>query len=356
MSEGAESGDRTKPATEHRLQRARENGEAPVSRELPMLATLAAGTLIIAMAGPALSQGLSTRLARMLGALDATPGAALQEAGVALLLAIMPLIGAVLLAGVAATMLQTGGLVHAKALAPDLNRLNPQRGLKRLFGPDNLIETLKALAKLGLLAYAVNQAVVAALPDAAGSVLWHPGTLMERLTQNLLHLCFLVLGCQFAITVLDIGWVRFRFAKRMRMSEQEIKEEHRESEGDPHLKAKLRHMRMARTKRRMLAAVPTATVVITNPTHYAVALAYDRNKQAAPRVVAKGMDEVAARIRAVAAEHGVPLVANPPLARALHTLELDAEVPAEHFQAVAEVIAYIWNLRGSRIGQGARHR
>ena len=105
-------------------------------------------------------------------------------------------------------------------------------------------------------------------------------------------------------------------------------------------------MRLARARKRMMAAVPKATVVITNPTHYAVALAYDRAKQSAPRVVAKGMDEVAARIRAVAAQHGVPTMANPPLARALHTLDLEAEVPAEHFQAVAEIIAYVWRLRG----------
>lgn len=183
------------------------------------------------------------------------------------------------------------------------------------------------------------------------SIMWQPETLLDRLTRDLIHLCVLVLACQAAITVLDLAWVRFRFAKRMRMTAQEIKEEHRDSEGDPRLKAKLRQMRMARARQRMMAAVPGATVVITNPTHYAVALAYDRGAQSAPRVVAKGMDEVAARIRAMATKHGVPLVANPPLARILHTLELDAEVPAEHFQAVAEIIAYVWRLRGQAAGR-----
>ena len=229
---------------------------------------------------------------------------------------------------------------------PDLTRLNPPRGLKRLFGPDNSIEALKALAKVGVLAYAAWRAVMDALPGVAALVQWHPDTLMDRLTRDLMHLCLLVLGCQAVIAVLDIAWVRFRFAGRMRMSLQDIKEEHRESEGDPRLKAKLRQIRMARARRRMMAAVPTATVVITNPTHYVVALTYDRDKQSAPRVVAKGTDDVAARIRAMAADHGVPMVANPPLARALYTLELDAEVPAEHFQAVAEIIAYVWRLGG----------
>ena len=140
--------------------------------------------------------------------------------------------------------------------------------------------------------------------------------------------------------------MRWRFAQRLRMSREDLRQEAKEADGDPAIKARLRQLRHARARRRMLAAVPTATVVVTNPTHYAVALAYERGGQGAPRVVAKGMDEVAARIRAVAAEHGVPLVANPPLARALHPVELDAEVPAEHFKAVAEMIAYVWRLRG----------
>jgi flagellar biosynthetic protein FlhB len=317
-----------------------------MSRELCVLAGLGAATLVLAMAGPGIVRSLSVRLTSMLGAMDSTPGAALHKAGWALLLATGPLLGAVLLAGGAAVLLQTGGLLQVNKLAPDLSKLSPKRGLTRLFGPDNLIEALKSLAKVGVLAWAVWRAMMDVLPGAAASVWWQADTLVERLTRDLLHLCMLVLACQAAIAVLDLAWVRFRFASRMRMSAQEVKQEHRDSEGDPRLKAKLRQLRTARARRRMMAAVPTATVVITNPTHYAVALAYDRGTQSAPRVVAKGMDEVAARIRAMAAEHGVPMVANPPLARALHALELDAEVPAEHFKAVAAIIAYIWRLQG----------
>jgi flagellar biosynthetic protein FlhB len=132
----------------------------------------------------------------------------------------------------------------------------------------------------------------------------------------------------------------------MRMSRQDIKEEMRESEGDPQVKARLRQLRLQRARQRMMAAVPRATVVITNPTHYAIALVYDRSAGGAPRVVAKGVDAVAARIRAIAEENNVPLVANPPIARALFRVELDAEIPAEYFQAVAEIIAYVWRLRG----------
>ncbi len=349
MADGTEGGDRTKPATERRLQRAREDGEAPMSRELCVLAGLGAATLVLAMAGPGIARSLSVRLTNMLGAMNSTPGAALHEAGWALLLATLPLLGAVLLAGGAGVLLQTGGLLHGNKLVPDLSRLSPKRGLTRLIGPDNLIEALKSLAKVGVLAWAVWRALMDALPGATASVWWQADTLLDRLTRDLMHLCVLVLACQAAIAVLDLAWVRFRFASRMRMSAQEVKQEHRDSEGDPRLKAKLRQLRTARARQRMMAAVPTATVVITNPTHYAVALAYDRGTQSAPRVVAKGMDDVAARIRAMAAEHGVPMVANPPLARALHALELDAEVPAEHFKAVAEIIAYIWRLQGGAV-------
>jgi flagellar biosynthetic protein FlhB len=154
----------------------------------------------------------------------------------------------------------------------------------------------------------------------------------------------LALGAQAALAGLDLLWARLRHARAMRMSKYDIRQEMKETDGNPAVKQRLRQLRRARARKRMMAAVPKAAVVVTNPTHYAVALAYERGTNAAPRVVAKGMDEVAARIRAVARDNRVPLVPNPPLARALYTVELDAEIPAEHFQAVAEIIAYVWRL------------
>jgi flagellar biosynthetic protein FlhB len=202
-----------------------------------------------------------------------------------------------------------------------------------------------------VLAWAVWHAITASAPSAVAALHWTAGTLADRLARETLHVFILVLACQCGIALLDIGWVRFKFARQLRMSPQEVKQEHKETEGDPRFKARIKQLRMTRARRRMVAAVQKATVVITNPTHYAVALAYERGTQAAPRIVAKGMDEVAARIREAADKHQVPLVSNPPLARALHQLPLDAEVPAEHFKAVAEIIAYVWRLRtpGSRV-------
>jgi flagellar biosynthetic protein FlhB len=140
-------------------------------------------------------------------------------------------------------------------------------------------------------------------------------------------------------------WVRFRHARDMRMSKQSVRDELKDTEGNPHVKARIRRIRVMRARRRMMAKIPTATVVVTNPTHYAVALVYDRIANPAPRIVAKGEDSLAARIREIAEANRVPVVANPPLARALYRLELDAEIPAEHYKAVAEIIAYVWRLR-----------
>ena len=348
----AEGEDRTQAATDRRRAQAREQGQSPLSREVVSAAGLAAATLALAMAAPGVAKGVAARLQAMLESPVVAPGEALRQAGAAFLIGILPLAFATLIAGGLAVMLQTGWLVHGNALMPDLARLDPRRGLKKVFGPGNLVEAAKSLAKVGVLAWAIWRATVDAAPIATTALYWSTGTLVDRLARETLHVFILVLACQCGLAILDLGWVRFKFARQLRMSPEEVKQEQKESEGDPRLKAKIKQLRMSRARRRMLAAVPKATVVITNPTHYAVALAYERGTQAAPRVVAKGMDEVAARIREAATTHGVPLVSNPPLARALHQLPLDADVPPEHFKAVAEIIAYVWRLRtpGSRAG------
>ena len=260
---------------------------------------------------------------------------------------------AVLTASVAATLVQTRFLVNLSALRPNPGRLNPQQGLKRIASREALTRVGYALVKLAILAWAAWHALGNIVPDAGRMLMEPSGALLDRLARGLLHLVMLVLAAQACFAGLDLLLVQLRYARRMRMTREELREETKDTEGDPHIKGKLRRLRTARARRRMMAAVPTATVVITNPTHYAVALRYEKGKGAAPRVVAKGLDEVAARIRAVAKESRVPLVANPPLARALYKIELDQEVPAEHFQAVAEVIAYVWRLRG-RVQQAAR--
>ncbi len=241
-------------------------------------------------------------------------------------------------------LLQTGFLLSPAAIAPRLSRISPMAGLRRLWSLDRLAETGLSALKLGAVGFAVWRLLAAELPRLAGAPFRDPATLPAALSTAVLRLLLTVLLVQGAIAILDVLRVRLHHARGLRMSRQEMRDEQKETDGDPRVKQRLRRLRMQRARRRMLAAVPKATVVITNPTHYAVALAYERGRGAAPRIVAKGVDAMAERIREVARAHGVPLVPNPPLARALHGLELDTEIPAEHYKAVAEIIAFVWRL------------
>ncbi len=344
MAEDAQ--DRTEAASVRRLARAREEGQAPLSREVAPLATLAVSALLLAMAGPAAARAAAERLAVLLAeAHRLSPQAALRLAGTALLLAAAPFVLAGALASVAAVLAQTGLLVHLAALQPDLGRLSPGKGLARLFSAAAAAEAGKALLKLLAAGAAAWMVVAALLPLLPASLGWTPALLLARTTRAVLRVLLALIAVQAAIAGLDIVRTRRAHAASLRMSRQELRDEHKETEGNPQVRGRIRRLRLQRARRRMLAAVPTAAAVVTNPTHYAVALAYARGSTAAPRVVAKGMDEVAERIRAVARASNVPLVANPPLARALHAIELDAEIPRELYQAVAELIAYVWRLR-----------
>ena len=200
------------------------------------------------------------------------------------------------------------------------------------------------MAKIAVIGFVLWRVLMADLPGLMLAPFGDPNQLLARAAGPVLHVLLVVLAAQAVIAVLDFVWVILRHTRGLRMSRHDIQEEQKETEGDPRVKARLRQIRTFRARRRMLAAVPKATVVITNPTHYAVALAYDRAKHAAPRVVAKGVDSLAARIREAAEANRVPVVANPPLARALYRVEVDADIPAEHYQAVAEIIAYVWRL------------
>lgn len=337
--------DRTEAATPRRLQKAREEGHVPVSRELSTFAGLAAVTLVLMMAGPATLHDLALRLSVMLArAHELGEGPALRLAGIAWLRAAAPFVLAAMLAGSAAVLLQTRFLLSARSLRVDFSRISPRAGVKRMLGPDSVIEAGKSLAKIAVLGLALWYVILSDLPALLRVPFAESVRFLPSVAGPILHVILTVLVAQAVITAVDFFWVVMRHSRSLRMSRHDIMEEQKETEGDPRIKARLRQIRVLRARKRMLAAVPKATVVITNPTHYAVALSYDRAKHAAPRVVAKGVDTLAARIREVAQENRVPVVANPPLARALYLVELDSEIPAEHFQAVAEIIAYVWRL------------
>ncbi len=347
MAEGDE--DRTQAATPKRLEMARSEGNVPLSREVPVLAGLAMATLVLTMAGPRLGRAFMVQLTGLLSNLQSTtPVAALHNAVWSWIAIVAPVVLAITAGVAASVLLQTGFLLNGMALMPKFDRLDPRNGLKRIMGIDGLVEQGKSVVKLAVVGFGAWHVVSGLVPALDGAVYWLPGQLMDRMMRAVLHLLMLLLGAQVAIAGADVFWKRYRHAQSLRMSREEVKREHRESDGNPQIKAKIRQMRVARARRRMMAAVPKATVVVTNPTHYAIALVYDRARGGAPLVVAKGVDEMAARIREIAKEHRVPLVANPPLARALYSVEVDAEIPPEHFKAVAEIIAYVWRLRGRR--------
>lgn len=346
MAEEAPAQDCTEAATPRRLARAREQGQVPLSREAAPFAVLAATALLLALVAPALGRGMAERLSVLLAAAHAlSPAAGLRLAGSAALLGALPFVLAGLLASAGAVLAQTGLLFHVAALQPDLARLDPARGLARLFSVTALADAGKALVKVVASGAAVWSVLSAALPSLPTALGWTPAVLLERTTHETLRMLLAVLAVQAAVAGFDIIRARRAHAAELRMTREELRDEHKETEGNPQVRARIRRLRLQRARRRMLAAVPKAAVVVTNPTHYAVALAYQRGSAAAPRVVAKGVDEVAARIRDLARTSGVPLVANPPLARALHAVELDAEIPRELYQAVAELIAYVWRLR-----------
>jgi flagellar biosynthetic protein FlhB len=344
--EAPDPADRSEAATPRRIEQARERGNVALSREVVGFAALLGASLAALLALPPLGLDLMRALRGVLArghALDMAEGAAALAWPAARI--VLAVAGAAALGAIAATLLQTRGLVSATPLAPRIAKIDPWSGLKRLLGAEALAEFLRSLIKLGVVGVALWVAIddpavlQAALHAPAGAMLATAGEAAVRLIAA-------ALVAFAAVAVLDLLWVRLRHLRGLRMTRQELRDEAKETEGDPMLRARRRQLREQRARTRMMAEVPRAAVVITNPTHYAVALAY-AGGDAAPKVVAKGVDEVAARIRAAAEGAGVPLVANPPLARALHRLDLNAEIPAEHYQAVAEIIAFVWRRRGA---------
>jgi flagellar biosynthetic protein FlhB len=364
MAEHSDDRDqRQLPASERKLQKAREDGQVPRSREVAHAAALLAALAVLGLYGPAFAErslALVRGTLRFDRALTREPALALEAAAAAAgdaLWAVMPLLVAPLGAALAAT-LGIGGLVFSlKAVTPDLSRIDPMAGLGRIFSRDSVID----LGKLALIALAVGAVGawfafdgLARFSSYAGVPL--PAALAEAGRDLRLGLGWMA-AVVVAAAVLDGPLQVWRFRERMKMTFQEVKQEQKESDGDPYMKARIREKQRSMSRARMLAAVPQADVVVTNPTHFAVALKYADGAMAAPRVVAKGADLLAARIREVAAEAGVPLLEAPPLARALYRhVEVEAEIPAALYSAVAQVLAWVYQLQQHAAGRAERPR
>jgi flagellar biosynthetic protein FlhB len=355
VAEDQDQSQKTEEPTQRRLEEARRKGQVATSREVNHAFLLAAGALLVAMLAPALARDLATALRPFLasphtipiepGALAHRLAALLGEVARALLPAAALFVGAVLAAG----LVQNGPVLSAETLVPKLERISPMAGARRVFSLRSLIEFTKGLLKIALVG---TTAVGLLWPTGASLVMaaeLEPGPLLGLLRDLALRLLVGVAAMTALIALLDTLYQRFEHRRQLRMSRRDLQDEFRQIEGDPVVSARLKSLRMERARRRMMAEVPNATVVVTNPTHVAVALRYDGQSMSAPQVVAKGLGTLAERIRAVAREHRVPVVENPPLARALHgAVELGAEVPPAHYRAVAEVIGYVLRLRARR--------
>lgn len=344
--------EKTEQPSPRRLEKAREDGQVARSRELVTFVLLAVAggglwataDLLESRVGSVLRHGLA--FDRGVAFDPALMLAGAQEMGVQGLLAIAPLLGMMLLAALVAPTLLGGLLFAPKSLAPDFKKLDPLAGLGRMFSAQSVAELLKAIAKslvIGIVGFLVIRsgldAMLGAMREAPAAGIAHMLALVARS-------CAWVIVALLLIALADVPYQVWALNKKLRMSREDLKQEHKEAEGDPHVKARIKRQQQALARRRMMAEVPKADLVLTNPTHFAVALRYDERSMAAPRVVAKGTDLVAQRIRELAREHRVEVVESPALARSLYRhADLGREIPAGLYTAVAELLAWVYQLR-----------
>jgi len=351
--------EKTEPASPRRLEKAREEGQVVRSRELNTFLVLSAGVGTLWVLGGYMFHNLRSVIHHSMW-FDPNVGRdtsvmVISAANLAFraFLTLLPLFGVLVVVAILASVMLGGMVLSGKALQPKFERMNPLKGVKRMFSAQTLVELFKTLAKAAVIAI-VALLVITHYRDQM-LALMH-ATPSEALTygMSLVALCCaLIVGALLLVVVIDAPWQIYSHYKKLRMSRQDVKQEHKESEGDPHVKGRIRQQQRAMARRRMMSEVPHADVVVTNPTHYAVALRYREGGGGAPVVIAKGAGLIAAQIRQVAADHKVPLLSLPPLARALyHHVELDREIPVELYSAVAEVLAWVFRLRTWVPGMG----
>ncbi|MFJ2983904.1 MULTISPECIES: flagellar biosynthesis protein FlhB [unclassified Pseudomonas] len=348
--------DRTEAATPRRIEKAREEGQIARSRELSTFIMLLAGVGGLWSMGGQLYDRLGGIVeqallfdraqlfdpARMLSTFTALGSSAL--------LALVPFFALMLLAAVAAPTLLGGLVITLAAARPRFSRLNPASGLARLFSVQVLVELAKAIAKAALIGTVLYLFLHAHIGQLLGLPKLPPQQALVTLMALTAKACAICVGALVLVVGIDTPYQLWTYAKNLRMSKEEVRQEHKNSDGDPHVKARIRRLQQARARRRMMSKVPKADVVVTNPSHFAVALSYRKDKDAAPRVIAKGADAVALRIRELAQEHALPVLEAPPLARALYFhVDLDKQIPAELYTVVAEVVA--WAIRLKRVSE-----
>jgi flagellar biosynthetic protein FlhB len=353
MAEEDDDAQKTEDPSERKLAKAKEKGEVAQSQEVKTWMILMGGGAGLIFMAPNIADGVSRvsfpfiqsphAIASDFENLRLTMMDVLGDVGMLL----APFLGLLLVLGIASNVFQFGLMFSPEKLKFDLKKISLIKGTKRLVSQRAIVEFIKGILKLvvvGVVSFLLS------LPWLGDLSLLSRMDLVQSLDRIYIIAIVLLAGTVAVMTliaVMDFAFQKHQFTKRMRMSKQEVKDEHKQSEGDPHVKARIRKVRTERAQQRMMANVPDADVIITNPTHYAIALKYKMNDMAAPRLVAKGVDHLAMRIREVGEANDVPVVENPPLARALYAgVDIDEEIPSEHFKAVAEVIGFIMRQRG----------
>lgn len=356
MADAPDPESKTEEATPRKLADARKKGDVAKSPDVASALSLLGAASVILMAGGWFATSIAEQLLpfiasphRMMGGLDAGAGV---EIGAQALWAIAPFLAAVMLAtivgGAGGNLAQSGLIFTAQKIKPDWSRLSPLKGFKRIFGPDGLVQFLKTFLKLAAVVLICWLVLRPHLREFENMAAMPPAMILPMARDLAIALMVSAIVFLGLTAGADYLWQRYRFAERMKMTKEELKEDYKQSEGDPHVKAKLKQIRAQRGRQRMMQNVPKATVIVTNPTHYSVALRYDTG-DAAPVCVAKGVDALALRIREVAREHSVPIVENVPLARALYAaVDVDETIPREHFEAAAKVIGFVMQRRKGR--------
>ncbi|MEM7169569.1 MAG: flagellar biosynthesis protein FlhB [Pseudomonadota bacterium] len=361
MADDTDQSEKTEEPTSRKLEKAREQGQVAKSQEVSHWFMLLGLAIFVGLFMQQTFAGMGEVLVSFLAQPEAfsMDAAQLSETALettlqlALVLAVPMTI--IFFSGILSGVIQNGLLFTPEQIKPKLSNIGFKRGFKKIFSLNALMEFTKGIIKLIIVSVVVGILVWPDKDHLMTIATMETGSFLLLLQSISFKVVLAVLAIMTVITIADVLYQRFQHHKQQRMSKQEIKDENKQAEGDPIAKSRLRQIRLERARQRMMAAVPEADVVVTNPTHFAVALKYEQESMEAPRLVAKGVDTLAFKIREVAKENDVPVVENPPLARALYSgVELDQEIPPEHYKAVAEVISYVMRLKGKLRSAAAR--
>lgn len=343
--------EKTEPASPRRVEKAREDGQIARSRELNTFVLLAVGIAVLWLGGAYFYHNLS-QIMRSSMWFDSRAGTDTDamvimavNAAIHAIKTMAPLFIALMVAAVLSSVALGGFMYSAKALEPKFERLNPLKGVARMVSAQTLVELFKTLAKAALIGSVAVYVIWAQREQMTSLMFVEPRAALAVGIGLVVRCCALIVASLLIIVLIDVPWQLWSYFKKLRMSRQDVKQEHKESEGDPHVKGRIRQQQRSLARARMMSEVPSADVIVTNPTHYAVALRYDKSAAAAPKVVAKGTGFMAERIKQIAQQHHVPTLEAPPLARALYVhVELGHEIPDPLYAAVAQVLAWVYQL------------